>query len=105
MAINQRADFHVADEFGVTGPTVAQRRAEGVERVVAFAELYSIDLHLFAGGCLETDDRFNRQGRFHATQEASQLAHPACVALGHDLPMENCRGNPQGDAADCHSRK
>ncbi len=89
MTVDQGVHLHVADEFDVTGPTKAQRGAEGVKRLAALAEFDPVDLHLLAGCGLESDDRLRWQGRSDPAQEGTQLAQPALVPLGGNLPIQD----------------
>lgn len=66
MALDQGADFHVADEFDVADPAVSQGRAEGVERFVPFAKLNSVHLHLFARLRFKPDYWIDRKRRSNA---------------------------------------
>ena len=61
VAVDQRADFHVGDEFDVACPAIAQRGAEGVEGIVPFAEFNPIDLHLLTRRRFKADDGIDRQ--------------------------------------------
>ncbi len=76
VALDQRADFHVGDEFDVACPAVPQRGAEGIEGIVPFAEFNPIDLHLLARCRLEANDRIGRQRGPDAAQIAARLAQP-----------------------------
>jgi hypothetical protein len=95
VAVDQRADFHVGDEFDVACPTVPQRGAEGVEGIVPFAEFNPIDLHLLARCRLEADDRIGRQRGSDAAQIAAQLAQATLVALGGNLTVQYAGRYPQ----------
>jgi hypothetical protein len=94
VAVDQGTDFQVGDEFDVTRPAVSKGRAEGIQRISAFAKLDPVDLQLFAWRGLETNDRISSDLRSNRAQEDPQLADTAGVAQGANLPEQNRRRNP-----------
>lgn len=81
VAVDQRFHLHVGDEFDVARPAVAERGAEGVERIVPLAEFHPIDLHLFARCGLEAYHRVFSPHRAQAAQKGSQLADSASISV------------------------
>ena len=79
MARDQCLDFHVRDEFDKAHAAEAQRRAKGVERILAFAKLNPVHLHLLARRGLETHHRIHRQSRLEAVhvRRAAGCSPPA----------------------------
>jgi len=94
MAVDQGSHFHVADKLDVAGPTVAQGRAEGVERIAPFAKLDPVHLHLFARIGFEPDHGIGRHRRSKPEQMGAQRAHSPNVTVLDNLSLENGGRNP-----------